>query len=39
MKILIGQPAHEEGIVQLKNEIKANEGIDIILYPEGIFQV
>lgn len=37
MRILIGQPVHEEGIAQLENDIKANEGtgIDIILYPEG----
>lgn len=26
---------HEEGIVQLENDIKINKGIDIILYPEG----
>ena len=35
MRILIGQPVHEEGIVQLENNIKVNKGIDIILYPEG----
>jgi predicted amidohydrolase len=35
MKILIGQPTHEKDIVQLKNDIKVNKGIDAILYPEG----
>lgn len=35
MKVLVGQPIHEEGIVQLENEIKLNKGIDVILYPEG----
>lgn len=35
MRILIGQPIHEEGIEQLKNEIENNKGIDIVLYPEG----
>jgi predicted amidohydrolase len=35
MRILIGQPVHEEGIAQLDNDIKVNEGMDIILYPEG----
>jgi predicted amidohydrolase len=35
MRVLIGQPMHEEGIVQLENDIKTNKGIDIVLYPEG----
>lgn len=35
MKILIGQPIHESGIRQMEDELKNNEGIDIILYPEG----
>ncbi|WP_234120284.1 hypothetical protein [Clostridium hydrogenum] len=35
MRILIGQPIHEKGLVQLENDIKVNKGIDIILYPEG----
>ncbi|MEG0774757.1 hypothetical protein [Clostridium sp.] len=35
MKILIGQPIHEENIDQLENEIKANSAIDIVLFPEG----
>ncbi|MCM1991727.1 hypothetical protein [Oceanirhabdus seepicola] len=35
MKILIGQPKKEHEIEQLKNEIKINKGIDIVLYPEG----
>lgn len=35
MRILIGQPIHEKEIIQLKNDIKVNKGMDIILYPEG----
>ena len=35
MRILIGQPIHEKGIVQLKQDIQVNKGVDIILYPEG----
>lgn len=35
MKVLIGQPIHEEGIKQLTNEIKANREVDIVLFPEG----
>ncbi len=35
MKILIGQPIHEKSITQLEAEIKANSGIDMVLYPEG----
>jgi len=35
MRVLIGQPIHEKGITQLENDIKVNEGMDIILYPEG----
>lgn len=35
MKVLIGQPIHEKGIEQVKNEIKENKEVDIVLYPEG----
>lgn len=35
MKVLIGQPIHEEGLSQLERDIKVNKGIDIVLYPEG----
>ncbi len=35
MKVLIGQPKHENGITQLEYEIKTNPYIDIVLYPEG----
>jgi len=35
MKVLIGQPIHEENIEQLENEIKMNREIDIVLFPEG----
>lgn len=35
MRILIGQPIHEEGIIQLQNEINEKEKIDVVLYPEG----
>ena len=35
MRILIGQPLHENQIEQLKNEIKHNKGIDIVIFPEG----
>lgn len=35
MRVLIGQPIHEEGLSQLDRDIKVNKGIDIILYPEG----
>ncbi|MDV3427538.1 MAG: hypothetical protein LIR50_10945 [Bacillota bacterium] len=35
MRILIGQPIHEKEIIQLKNDIKVNKGMDIILYSEG----
>ena len=35
MKILIGQPVHEEGITQLENDVKNNKGINVVLYPEG----
>ena len=38
MKVLIGQPIHENGIEHMKNEIKINEGIDIVLYPEGYLE-
>lgn len=35
MKVLIGQPIHEEGIEQLRSEIHRNSDIDIVLFPEG----
>jgi predicted amidohydrolase len=35
MKVLIGQPKHESGVEQMKNEIKMNKGLDFALYPEG----
>jgi len=35
VKVLIGQPIHEKGIEQLRNGIKANSEVDIILFPEG----
>jgi len=35
LKILIGQPMHEKGIRQMEDELKNNEDIDIVLYPEG----
>ncbi|WP_291573875.1 hypothetical protein [Clostridium sp. UBA4548] len=35
MRVLIGQPIHEEGLSQLEKDIKTNTGIDIVLYPEG----
>lgn len=35
MKILIGQPLHENGLKQISNEIINNREVDILLYPEG----
>lgn len=35
MRVLIGQPLHENKIEQLKNEIKINKEIDIVIFPEG----
>ncbi|MBK1813288.1 hypothetical protein JHL18_21940 [Clostridium sp. YIM B02505] len=35
MRILIGQPIHEKQIEQMKNDIKAKDSIDLVLYPEG----
>ena len=35
MRVLIAQPLHENKIEQLKNEIKNNQGIDIVIFPEG----
>jgi predicted amidohydrolase len=35
MKILIGQPIHEEGLNQLKHVVKNYDEADIILFPEG----
>lgn len=35
MRILIGQPLHEENIEQLEGEIKNNKCVDTIIFPEG----
>ncbi|MEG1256730.1 hypothetical protein [Clostridium sp.] len=35
MKILTGQPIHENTIEQLEKEIKNNLSVDVIIYPEG----
>lgn len=35
MRILIGQPVHEQGISQLERDIRDNKNIDMVLYPEG----
>lgn len=35
MRVLIGQPLHEEKTEQLEFEIRRNNGIDIVLFPEG----
>ena len=35
MKVLVGQPIHENKIEQMEKERKINKGIDIVLYPEG----
>lgn len=35
MRVLIGQPLHEDKIEHLENEIKANKDIDFVLFPEG----
>jgi hypothetical protein len=35
MRILIGQPLHEEKIEQLECEIKNNNKIDTVIFPEG----
>ncbi len=35
MRVLIGQPVHEEGVHRLLKDIKANGAVDIIIYPEG----
>ena len=35
VRVLIGQPLHEDNIEQLKNEIETNSGIDIVVFPEG----
>jgi len=35
MRILIGQPKFETGILQLTNDIQMNSNIDLVLYPEG----
>jgi len=35
MRILIGQPLHEEKIEQLEYEIKNNNCIDTVIFPEG----
>jgi hypothetical protein len=35
MRILIGQPIHEENLDQLKKELMNNGEIDVVLFPEG----
>jgi hypothetical protein len=35
MRILIGQPLHEEKTNQLECEIRNNKGIDAVIFPEG----
>jgi len=35
MKVLIGQPFHENGVKQISDEIRLNREVDIVLYPEG----
>ena len=35
MKILIAQPIHEGGILQLRKDIENNEDVDLVIYPEG----
>lgn len=35
MRVLIGQPLHEDNTKQLENEIKTNKEIDIVIFPEG----
>jgi predicted amidohydrolase len=38
IKILIGQPKHENELSQLINEIKRNPNVDIVVFPEGYFK-
>jgi hypothetical protein len=35
MRVLIGQPLHEENTEQLESEIKNNDNIDTVIFPEG----
>jgi hypothetical protein len=35
MRILIGQPKHEEDLKQLINELRDNKEIEVVLFPEG----
>lgn len=35
MRVLIGQPLHEDNTDQLENELKANKSVDLVLFPEG----
>jgi hypothetical protein len=35
VRVLIGQPLHEDKTEQLENELKANKCIDFVLFPEG----
>ena len=38
MRILVGQPIHEEKLDQLKSVLKNNAQIDAVLFPEGYLQ-
>jgi len=35
MKILVCQPIHETGTVQLEKQLRQNPGVDVVLFPEG----
>lgn len=35
MRVLIGQPLHEDNTDQLENELKANKSVDLVLFPEA----
>jgi hypothetical protein len=35
MRVLIGQPVHEDGMTQLEIKVNVGRDINIILYPEG----
>ncbi|WP_379131760.1 hypothetical protein [Paenibacillus sp. sgz500958] len=38
MRILISQPCHEAGLIQLREEMKRTDLFDAVLYPEGYVQ-
>lgn len=38
MRILVGQPIHEENLKQLESELLQNKEIDLVLFPEGYLQ-